>query len=396
MNVLICCNQIPYPLKDGYSYACLNLAKSLKDNDCKVDIFAYNTTKKKVDINNIPNDLKIAFNWYTPELDNKLKFWNALICLIKNRSYHVARFDDKQLKVELSVLLKSKEYHIIQLEGLYLGPLIETCRKNSNARIILRPHNIEHLIWERLMNNENSFFKKTYLKILSKQLKSYELGVLKKIDAILPISKIDLAFFKSNSYKIPLAHIPFGIEVKGNKQGVSNLSFFFIGSLDWQPNLEGLVWFLENIWSKFKKMYPNAIFKIAGKNTPEDLLVYQDEQTLILGEVENAYNFIEDNGIMIVPLFSGSGVRIKIIEGMAQRKCILSTPIGAEGLYEKNDEHILIASGKEDFISKMESLISKPEIVDEIGNNAYDYVIKNHDLKKTGAQLKTFYQSITL
>ena len=74
-------------------------------------------------------------------------------------------------------------------------------------------------------------------------------------------------------------------------------------------------------------MYPKAVLKIAGRNTPEKLYQYKDEQTLILGEIDNAQNFIEENGTMIVPLFSGSGIRIKIIEGMAQRKCILSTPI---------------------------------------------------------------------
>ena len=160
MNVLICCNQIPYPLKDGYSNACLNLAKSIKHYECNIDIFAYNTTKKRVDLNTIPDSLKKDFNWHTPELDNKLKIWGALLCLIKNQSYHVARFDVAHLKKDLSVLLRSKDYHIIQMEGLYLSPLIETCRKYSKAKIILRAHNIEHIIWERLINNEKNFLKK--------------------------------------------------------------------------------------------------------------------------------------------------------------------------------------------------------------------------------------------
>ena len=395
MNVLICCNQIPYPLKDGYSNACLNLAKSLKYNECNIDIFAYNTTKKRVDLNTIPDSLKKDFNWHTPELDNKLNIWDAFLCLIKNQSYHVSRFDVAHLKKDLSILLRSKDYHIIQMEGLYLSPLIETCRKHSKAKLILRAHNIEHVIWKRLINNEKNFFKKIYLNILVKQLKAYELNVLNKIDAILPISQIDLDFFKLNSFETPITYIPFGIEIEENTQNASNLDFFFIGSLDWQPNLEGLVWFLDNVWAKFKKMHPNTVFKIAGKNTPEKLYKYQDEQTIILGEVENAHSFIEENGTMVVPLFSGSGIRVKIIEGMAQRKCILSTPIGAEGLYEINDDHILIASNIEDFIIKMESLISKPEIIAHIGNKAYEYVLKNHDLLKTGKQLKNFYESIT-
>jgi glycosyltransferase involved in cell wall biosynthesis len=395
MNILICCNQIPYPLKDGYSYACLNLAKSLKHQNCSVDIFAYNTTKKMIDINIIPDPLKKSFNWHTPLLDNKLKIWDALWCLIKNKSYHVARFDAEHLKKDLSVLLKKKDYHIIQMEGLYLSPLIETCRKHSKAKIILRAHNIEHIIWERLMSNEKNLFKKSYLKVLTNQLKTYELSVLNKIDAILPISKIDLIFFKSRSIETPLTYIPFGIEIEKNIQNKAELNFFFIGSLDWQPNLVGLIWFLDHVWSKFKRLHPNIVFKIAGKNTPVDLYKYQDEQTLILGEVESAHNFIEENGTMVVPLFSGSGIRVKIIEAMAQRKCILSTPIGAEGLYENKDEHILIASKPEDFILKMESLISKPEIISNVGNKAYEYVLKNHELSKTGKQLKDFYESIT-
>ena len=393
MNILICCNQIPYPLKDGYSYACLNLAKSLKQHNCNVDIFAYNTTKKTIDLSNIPEKLKKDFNWYTPALDNKLKIWDALVCLLKNRSYNIDRFDNKYLKSELSVLLKKKDYQIIQFEGLYLAPLIDTCKTYSKAKIVLRSHNIEHLIWKRLMNNEKHFIKKLYLKLLYQQLKTYELKAINKFDAILPISRVDIEFFKSYS-KTLLQYLPFGIEVNEIKKSVNNFCFFFIGSLDWQPNYEGLIWFIENVWCKFKKQHPEAIFKVAGKNTPESLKKYQDDQTLILGEIDDANKFIEENGIMVVPLFSGSGIRIKIIEGMAQGKCIISTPIGAEGLYQKGDNHIIIASDSSDFINKMESIILNPDLIGQIGVKAHKYVLNEHELVKAGEQLKSFYESI--
>ena len=245
------------------------------------------------------------------------------------------------------------------------------------------------------MNNEKRFFKKKYLKILYQQLKSYELKAINKVDAILPISMVDLNFFKSNS-TTRLQYLPFGIKAQEFKNPINKSCFFFIGSLDWQPNQKGLIWFIENVWNKFKKLHPKATFKIAGKNTPENLFKYQDEQTLVLGEIDDAHKFIAENGIMIVPLFSGSGVRIKIIEGMAQGKCIISTPIGAEGLYKKNDDHIIIASESSEFINKMKSVILEPKLIDQVGNKAHDYVLNHHDIVKTGKQLKSFYESIVV
>ena len=127
------------------------------------------------------------------------------------------------------------------------------------------------------------------------------------------------------------------------------------------PNQEGLKWFIENVWDKLHKQFADLKFYIAGRNI--DSFSFPSGRVrdglTIIGEVENAYDFMNSKGIMIVPLLSGSGIRVKIIEGMALGKTIVSTSLGAEGIPCKDGQNILIADTPEAFTEKIAKCINE-------------------------------------
>ena len=116
--------------------------------------------------------------------------------------------------------------------------------------------------------------------------------------------------------------------------------------MDWTPNIEGLNWFLDEIWPEINRKFPKSHFYLAGRDMPEDFYKRKSPNVHIVGEVEDAKNFINSNSIMIVPLLSGGGIRVKIIEGMALEKAIISTSVGAEGLHISHKKNIWIADTK--------------------------------------------------
>ena len=123
-------------------------------------------------------------------------------------------------------------------------------------------------------------FKKLYLKLLSSQLKNYELGVLKKIDGIATISNQDKNKYLELNCPVKTENIPFGIETKNynknnNRNRMDNkLKFFHLGSMDWKPNLEAVGWLIDEIWPKIQKKIPNAELHLAGKNMPDWLVAH--------------------------------------------------------------------------------------------------------------------------
>jgi len=127
---------------------------------------------------------------------------------------------------------------------------------------------------------------------------------------------------------------------------------------------------------------------------PQWLLNLRLDNVAVLGEVDDAKKFILSKGVMIVPLFSGSGIRIKIIEGMALGKAVISTTIGAEGINYTNEKHILIANNPEEFLEVIEKCVQDKAFCEQLGKNARNLIEQDYNLKSTTQKLESFYNRI--
>lgn len=397
MNILLICNKSPYPPKEGGPIAMNTIVEGLVDSGHKTKILAVNSFKYSVDINSIPDDYKEKTQIESIFLDLRIKPLDAFLNLFTTKSYHVQRFISKEFEEKIVEILNKNTYDIIQLETLYITPYIDVIRKHTNAKIVLRAHNIEHLIWDRITQITKNPIKKVYLSHLSKTLKKYELEALDKFDGIAAITKTDADFFKKTGTKTPIVDIPFGINL--NKFQLSDCeyefpSLFHIGSMNWIPNEEGIDWFLNKVWDLINMKMPDLKFYLAGREMPDWLINNKKTNVEVVGEVESAQDFINSKVIMIVPLFSGSGIRIKIIEGMALGKAIISTKLGAEGIHYEDNKNILIANTPEEFVDQIEKCIKSKKLCETIGFNARKLIEKKYDNKKIIQNLVDFYKEI--
>jgi glycosyltransferase involved in cell wall biosynthesis len=168
----------------------------------------------------------------------------------------------------------------------------------------------------------------------------------------------------------------------------------FIGSLDWMPNQEGLQWFLENVWQKLIKRFPNLSLHVAGRNTPKWMLNMNVKNVKFHGEVPCAPTFINQHPIMVVPLLSGSGMRAKILEGMALGRVVLTTKIGLEGIGAESKKEVLVADKVDEFIDAIEYCYEKKENLYRIGHNAIEFVNQNYDNLQIANKLAVSYKSL--
>jgi len=390
---------MPYPPKDGGSIATLNLAKGFCEHGNNVTVLAMNTSKHYFNIDNIPVELKSKINFFDVFVKTKINpFLATLNLFFSNKPYNAQRFISKKFRNKLISLLSNNNYEIIQLEGLYLCTYIDVIRKYSNAKIVYRAHNIEHEIWKRTTLKQKGLLKKTYLKILTKRIKNYELRIINKYDALVPITERDALFFNNNGNNKPYHVSAAGVNIndlKPNYSNIENNSLFYIGALDWTPNQEGLVWFLENVWKIISKKNKNLSLYIAGRNAPKWFVSKLNyENIFYLGEIDDAYEYMNSKAIMIVPLLSGSGMRIKIIEGMALGKTIISTSIGAEGINITHNKNIIIADNELDFIKGIETVINDKVFANKIGENAVSFVNSNYNNLTISSSLINFYKGL--
>lgn len=390
-------NKMPYPPKDGGSIATLSLALALEKCGNDISVLSMNTSKHFFDCASLPNDISSRISFYSEPIDIDIKATKAIKNLLFSRTpYNAERFISKNYKQRLIELLKDNEYDVIQLEGLYLTPYISTIREYSKAKISLRAHNIEHEIWERIALNESNLVKKYYKKNLAKRIRTFKLNHLNQYDFLVPITQRDADAYQQLGNIKPIHVVQTGINTERYIPDTTNTEFpgfFHIGALDWIPNQEGIIWFIDNVWVKFIKKNPEYKFYLAGRNAPDSFVKHIDGKNVeYLGEIDDANAFINSKSVMIVPLLSGSGMRIKIVEGMALGKTIITTTIGTEGINTTNGENILIANNPDEFLNCLYKIHNDKDLHDKISKNAIDFVNKYFNNYNIASELVEFYK----
>jgi glycosyltransferase involved in cell wall biosynthesis len=296
-------------------------------------------------------------------------------------------------------LLQEHSFDIVQLETLYLTPYISQIRHFSNAEVALRAHNIEFEIWERVVQNTPQGLKKMYLAYLTRKLKQYEIRQLDQLDLLIPISDRDRQYFHRLGYQGREVTIPIGVDAAAYTPDWESLSegldLAFIGSLDWMPNMEGLKWFLEDVWPKLTVQFPEIRLHIAGRNTPSWLQRLNQPRIVVHGEVPDARAFINSNPIMIVPLLSGSGMRVKILEGMALGRLVLTTRLGLEGIPAQHSKEVMIADKVDEFLNALEYLREQSRLL-QIGQNARKLIEDQFDNIQIGKKLLEVYERMMM
>ncbi|MBK7937595.1 MAG: glycosyltransferase [Lewinellaceae bacterium] len=398
MRILQLCNKFPWPLKDGAAIASTYLARALADLGSDVTLLAMNTSKHWFDTSMLPTDFGHYSDIHTVYVDNRIRPMDAFFNLFTDKSYHVERFADEEFAQKLSQILQEQQFDVIQLESLYLTPFIPVIRKYSSALIALRAHNVEHEIWERVAGNSNPL-KKWYLQKITPRLKQYEVEHLNEYDLVIGISERDMAQFRQLGLKKPTAVTPIGLDCRDYEADFSSfsqpLSLSFIGSLDWMPNLEGLKWFLEEVWTPvLAPSFPELTFHVAGRTAPRWLQQLKVERVVFHGEVPSSPDFLNRHSIMVVPLLSGGGMRAKILEGMACGKVVLSTSVGMEGIDAGHRKECLLADTPQSFSDAIRWCYAQGGGLENMGHKARAFCCAHYDNREVGKRLLETYRSL--
>lgn len=402
MNVLQLCHKPSQPAKDGGCLAIHTISQGLLSTGISLKILTLSTHKHVFKRENFTENFVNTTQIESVFADTKLNIVDAFSNLVTADSYNVSRFFSTDFDALLRETLEENQFDVIHLESLFMTTYCHTIRRFSKAKIVLRSHNLEHMIWERMATQSTHPAKRIYLKLLAKQLKKYEIGIFDTLDGIAAITNEDEENYKNLGFNCPLSIIPFGIHLKdyhfspssSDTTTSSGIDFFHLGSMDWKPNIEGVSWFLEKVWPDLRKLDNSFELNLAGRNMPDWLSEQIPSGVYNTGEVPDAKKFMAENDCMVVPLLSAGGMRIKIIEGMALGNVVISTTIGAEGITYTNRKDILIADSPEDFVAQVKWLMEVPSRKLNIIKNARKLVEKKYNNDLIIEALLSFYKSV--
>ncbi|MBL7936451.1 MAG: glycosyltransferase family 4 protein [Bacteroidia bacterium] len=397
MQILQLCNKAPYPSNDGSSIAICTLAEGIADNGIELHLLAINTKKHYKPEENIPSDFKQKTNYKSIYRNTDTSALGAFLNLFSAQSYFVSRFFYKAYEEQLIKKLQAQTFDIVQLEGVFMCTYIPTIKKYSKAKIVLRSHNVEHQIWERHLTQEKNKAKKTYLTLQNNRLKSFEIDAFNTVDAIVTITDEDKKIISSICPKTPIHTCLTGVNLNNYKQILQPKkvnTLFHFASMDWMPNVEAVDWLMANVWGKVLETKPDAKLILAGRGMPERFKKLASDNITIIDDVKDSAEFYSTYDIMLVPVWSGSGLRIKLVEGLAYGKAIITTSIGAEGIPYSSQKDMIIADSADAFAEAIINLLSNTDFKHNLQNAARALAQNHFDYKLLASDLVTFYKSL--
>ncbi|MBI2257381.1 MAG: glycosyltransferase [Flavobacteriia bacterium] len=395
MKVLHFTNKPYFPILDGGRLASHHLLLNLLDLEAEVKNLTICTHKHPFLIEHFPEKKIELIEPEAVHIDTKINFFDGLKSFIKGEAYNLTRFRSTELENKLIDLLKDNYFDFIIVESIFLLLYLPIIRKNSDAKIIVRTHNVEYRLWKQSAKKEKSFFKKYYFNKISNQLKKFELSVLNQVDGILCITENDRDFFRRRGIKTRMIAFPVFMDVKKQYEvDYSTNDFCFIGSMNWKPNIEAVNWIAYGILPKIKKMYPDIKIHIAGSNMSSSMKRMGNQNLIIHGRVEDVYHFMSKHGTLLVPLKTGSGVRIKILEALSAGIPIIATDKAKEGILVTSKKEYLGGNMSEEIILQMKNCINNQDFKLKLGENAKLFIEEHYSRNKITSKLSEFLSKL--
>ncbi len=312
--------------------------------------------------------------------------------------YPVPMLNDYSPELEQAVLdeLHNGEYDLAICD--FMQSTLNFRRVEGIPKILFQ-HNVEATISLRHMKRAKDPLFKIFWWLQFRKMFYHEKRESAKFDAVIAVSELDKQRFEE-WYGLKNVHvIPTGVDtdfyapdpnVKVKKQIV------FVGAMDWLPNHDAMLYFLEDIFPLIKKEEPDVKFVIVGRNPAPKLkkLVDQYPDVEITGWVEDTRPYVQESAVFIVPIRIGGGTRMKIYEAMAMEKAIVSTRVGAEGLPLTDREHIYLEDEPEEFARAVLKLLRDEEERQKIGKQARQYVYENFRWEKVADVFADICESV--
>ncbi len=392
MKFLILCSKPPVPANDGGTLASKALLDGLLNTGHSVEVLAIGTEKHP-----LPTDLR-SIEKYGLEgvplqtFPNKYKAFKAIVT---GENYHVSRFYSKTFTELIEKKINITSYDALILDGLNTMVYLKEIRAMYKGKVYYRAHNIESHLWDTRLKETENPIEKYFTKRLVNRLKAFEKRVIHEVDGLIAISPIDLDWFKQEgveaSFLLPFAFNFKNRQVKQEAVASKPFSVGFLGALDWEPNIQGVKWFIECVWPIVQRDLPQCQFTIAGRNAVSYFSALQGEKVAFIGEVEDAMQFILSQKVLINPLFSGSGMRVKQAEAMSLACAVVSTIKGAEGI-DMGVNESLVSDDPEKFAEIIVQLLQNEELHQRVTQENRKLAENQFDLEKNTQLLVRWMQ----
>ena len=281
-------------------------------------------------------------------------------------SYQLRLHRSDAMQRALDWLVANRSFDIVQLET----NLMSWLNTRGAGPVVLDEHNIEYELLARTADEEDSPLRRLFNRLECRKVRREERHAWEQADACIFTSEREAAIVRRRLPNQQIAVVPNGVDIEYFHPTAAppvSESIVFTGLMSYRPNVDGAVWFVEEVLPRIRAARPAVTFTIAGARPPREVLRLAGAGVRVTGALPDMRPVIAEAAVLVAPLRMGSGTRLKVVEGLSMGKAMVSTSLGCEGIAVQDGEHLRIADSPEQFAAAVLHLFDDPAATMRLG-----------------------------
>jgi sugar transferase (PEP-CTERM/EpsH1 system associated) len=302
------------------------------------------------------------------------RFFAELLANVFSRlPYAVARYRSEELRRRIGEICRERDVDVVVCD--FLAPSVNV-PDGLPCPTVLFQHNVEAMIWERHAQVAKGAVSRTYMREQWRRMRDFERAECRRFDHVVAVSPQDAEAFRRDYAVASVSDVPTGVDTAyfrpSGSQPRERHGLVFTGSMDWMPNEDAILYFVEQVLPLVRARVPDVSLTVVGRNAPPRVraLGEADPAIRVTGSVPDVRPYIERAALFVVPIRVGGGTRLKIFEAMAMERAVVSTSVGAEGLPVNDGKDAVLADTPAAFAAAVVDLLGNPAKARAIGQAA--------------------------
>ena len=387
LKVLVLDEEVPYPLNSGKRIRTWNLLRHLA-REHTITLLCYGRPEQP----GIPlleaSGIRVVLVEELPPTNSLPFYAGALANLASPWPYSVARHHTRRFLRAIRKLRASKHYDLVHCEWTPYASYIQDA---GDLPMLVMAHNIETTVWRRRAEHSSSPAERIYMGLQAAKMARFEKRCFAHATRVVAVTEEEQQTAKAWGARAT-SLVSNGVDTEYLKPASAAAepdSLLFLGSLDWQPNRDALLYLLREILPAIQTANPRATLRVVGRQPAAKLREQVEGLRGVewVGEVPDIRPYFAQAAVVLVPLRIGGGSRIKILESLSMGKAVVTTTVGAEGLEVASGRDCVIADAPKDFARAVVELLADPERAAELGANGRSLVLERYDWSMLALQL---------
>jgi glycosyltransferase involved in cell wall biosynthesis len=305
--------------------------------------------------------------------------------------YDVWTTHSREMQGVIDRLCAEHGFEIVQLEST----LLELFRFPPESQIVLDEHNVDYEVYARMHETERSPLRRAFYRSQERRFVRFEQRSWQRVAAVVATSEREAEIMRRHAPDTLVTAVPNGVDVeyfRPDSAPVEPGTLVFNGVLDYRPNLDGVNFLVDEVLPLVREHRPDVKVSVVGRGSESAVEALRRRGVDATGEVPDVRPYLQGAEVVVVPIRMGSGTRLKVVEGLALGKPVVSTTLGCEGVNVRDGEHLLIGDTAEVFALQILHLFEHPEVGEALGRAGRELTEREYSWDYAGERLEEVYQ----